>query len=101
MTSPFKPGMQRGTGAAKSHRVGPAMDSEGARTMAYRASAPLVCARCKGRIEPDALFSRRSQRVTGGAVGTLMTEIICVACRPLRLEETADGPSTLEDKQDG
>jgi len=86
----------------KSHRVGPATDSEGERTTAYRAVTDLVCVRCRGRIEPGALFSRRAQRVTGGAVGTLRTELICIACRPLRLdEENANGSASTEGEQDG
>ncbi len=79
--------------ARKSHRVGPATDDAGARTMAYRACVPFVCAVCHGPILPDQLFSRRATFVTWGAVGTGTTPPICVTCRPLRLEETTDAPA--------
>ncbi len=86
----------------KSHVVGLATDSEGARTRAYRACESLVCAQCRGAILPESIFSRRSRHVTWAAVGAVTTAPVCVTCRPLRVEETTDTLSpTGEDHHDG
>jgi len=79
----------------KSQRMGLATDSAGARTRAYRAVVALVCSQCGRAIDAGQLFSRRSQRVTWPALGTATTVPLCVACRPLRLEERGDAPATL------
>jgi len=80
---------------AKSHLVGPATLSDGGRATAYRAVTSLVCVQCRGRIERGQVFSRRAQHAIVGVMGTLRTEPVCVTCRPLRLEEDADGPASL------
>ena len=79
-------------GHAKSHVVGSATASDGARTTAYRASVPLVCAQCTGAILPGEVFSRRSQHVAWAAVGGVTMAPVCVTCRPLRMDGTADAP---------
>lgn len=45
----------------KSIYVGRALDGTTAVTTAYRAVVALKCVACKGTIDPDHLFSRRSQ----------------------------------------
>jgi hypothetical protein len=77
-------------GHVKSHVVGRATDSGGVRTTAYRAVDPFVRAQCRDAISPDHVFSRRARRAPRGGIG-LKTEPVCVACRPLRLEESVDG----------
>jgi len=99
MTSPFKPGIHRGTIAARSHRVGRATQADGAITTAYRAATTLLCSQCTQPIGPGQFFSRRSRQVRGFGMGQLQVDV-CTVCRPLRLEETADAPAALEDKQD-
>jgi len=100
MTSPFKPGMHRGTITARSHRVGRATQADGALTTAYRAAAELVCSQCTQRIGPGQLFSRRSQRVYGFSMGQLQVDV-CTACRPLQVEGDTDGSAPLVGEQDG
>jgi len=98
MTSPFTPGLPRGTGAAKSHRVGRATLLNGVGTTAYRALVDIECATCGGVIAPGDLFSRRTQRTPHhepGALELTTTEPLCLICRPLRLEENADRPAPL------
>lgn len=75
----------------KSHRVGPAIVSDGTGTIAYRAVTDLVCVQCGRAINADELFSRRAQHAPTGAIG-LKTAPICVACRPLHMEEIAAAP---------
>ncbi len=85
-------------GQARSHVVGPATDSDGMRTTAYRASVPLVCVQCTGAILPGHLFSRRSQHVTWAAVGAVTTAPVCVTCRPLQMDGTADAPAPTDEE---
>ncbi len=84
----------------KSRVVGPATDSDGMRTTAYRALEALACAHCGGAIAPDALFSRRARRArrtpvramgATGITGGTTTEPLCIACRPLRLDSAGSG----------
>jgi hypothetical protein len=81
----------------KSRVVGPATDSDGMRTTAYRALEALACAHCGGAIAPDALFSRRARRTpvramgATGITGGTTTEPLCIACRPLRLDSAGSG----------
>ncbi len=84
------------SGHVKSSRVGPATDSDGVRTTAYRAVTPVVCVQCGGAILPDHLFSRRAQRGTRAAIGVLMTVPFCVTCRPLHVEGAPDAPAPTE-----
>jgi len=85
----------------KSQRMGLAIDSEGARTTAYRACMPLVCVQCTRGIPPGHVFSRRSQQVTWPAMGAVTTAPVCIACRPLQMEGDTDGSAPLVGKQDG
>jgi len=85
-------------GQARSHVVGSATASDGARTTAYRASVPLVCAQCTGAILPDQVFSRRSPHVTSAAMGGVTTAPVCVTCRPLRIDGTADAPVPTDEE---
>ena len=78
-------------GQTKSHVVGSATASNGAHTIAYRASVLLMCVQCKGAILPDQVFSRRSQHVPVGSMRGVTAAPVCVACRPLRLDANADG----------
>jgi len=78
-------------GQAKSHVVGSATDGNGARTTAYRAVVPCVCVQCRRAILADDVFSRRSQHVPVGSMRGVTAAPVCVACRPLRLDATADG----------
>jgi len=87
---------------AKSHRVGRAtLVDDGAITTAYRAVVAFPCARCGRGIAPGALFSRRATHASIGSMGLTLTEPVCTTCRPLRLEEHANEPVAMEDKQDG
>ncbi len=82
----------------KSRVVGPATDSDGMRTTAYRAVVPFVCVQCTGAILPGHLFSRRSQHVTWAAVGAVTTAPVCVTCRPLQMDGTADAPVPTDEE---
>jgi len=82
----------------KSRVVGPATDSEGMRTMAYRAVVPCVCVQCRRAILVDDVFSRRSPHVPVGATGGVTAAPVCVACRPLRVEGATDAPAPTEGK---
>lgn len=84
-------------GQARSHVVGSATASDGARTTAYRASVPLVCAQCTGAILPDHLFSRRSSRVTWATMGAVTTAPVCVTCRPLQVDGAAAAPAPTDE----
>jgi len=87
---------------AKSHRVGRAtLVDEGAMTTAYRAVVAFLCARCGRAIAPGALFSRLATRTSIGSMALTLPEPVCATCRPLRLEEHANVPTAMEDKQDG
>ena len=72
---------------SKSNCVGRALDAAAAPTTAYRAVASFVCVECKGAIGPGALFSRRSQPVSRYMIGALTMAPVCLACRPLRVED--------------
>ncbi len=74
----------------KSHQVGRAVLDTGAVTMAYRAVVELACARCGRAIMPGDLFSRRTQRSPQRAFATMTMEPMCMACRPLRLDDAGD-----------
>jgi len=76
----------------KSRVVGPATDSDGMRTTAYRAVVPFVCVQCRRAILVDDVFSRRSQHVPVGATRGVTTAPVCATCRPLRLDANADAP---------
>ncbi len=90
-------------GQAKNHVVGPATDSEGTRTTAYRAVAEFVCAQCGGRIIADLLFSRGAQQgYRNGTFGVgLAMAPICMTCRPLRVDEAADTPAPPDGERHG
>ena len=80
----------------KSRVVGPATDSDGMRTTAYRAVVPFVCVQCRSAILVDDVFSRRSQHVPVGATRGVMTAPVCATCRPLRVEGATDAPAPTE-----
>jgi len=87
---------------SKSSRVGPATASDGARTTAYHASVPLMCAQCTGAILPGDVFSRRSQRVIRAVMGAVTMVPTCVTCRPVRVDGDVGSaaPAALaEDKE--
>ena len=87
---------------AKSHRVGRAtLVEEGAITTAYRAVVAVPCERCGRGIAPGALFSRQATHASIGSMALPLPEPVCATCRPLRLEEHANVPAAMEDKQDG
>jgi len=79
---------------AKSHRVGRATLDTGEVTTAYRVVVACACVRCAGTIAPGALFSRQTRRTPTGALGVTTTDPVCVACRPLRLENTDETAAT-------
>ncbi len=75
---------------AKSRRVGRATLDDGEVTTAYRAVVEITCNQCGRTIAQGALFSRQTRRTPPGAFGMTATDPICVACRPLRLEDTGE-----------
>ena len=84
----FGPETRRPRQIPKSHLVGQALLSDGARTTAYRAVVELICGACARPIAPDHLFSRGVQQgYRTGANGVGLARVpICETCRPLRLE---------------
>jgi len=84
-------------GQTKSHVVGPATDSDGMRTTAYRAVVPCVCVQCRRVILRDDVFSRRSQHVPVGSMRGVTAAPVCVACRPLRVEGATDAPAPTDE----
>ncbi len=80
----------------KSRIVGPARQSDGTTTTAYQAVESLVCGQCGADIAPDALFSRHGRPRVGARGGGYyqsgLTQVpVCIACRPLRVEEDDGG----------
>ncbi len=82
---------------SKSHVVGSATDSDGARTTAYLAVAEFVCVQCHTPIAPGQLFSRRARRASVSlSMHTLGAVPVCTTCRPLRVDEATDAPSPTD-----
>jgi len=75
----------------KSRVVGPAMQPDGACTVAYRALEALVCAQCGGAIDLGQFFSRHALLGSRHAMEALTKTPVCSVCRPLRMEGTTDG----------
>ncbi len=73
--------------AVKSHRVGQAMLDDGLVTPAYRAVVAFECGQCAKVIAPGALFSRQTRPAPVSAMVAPTTVPICIACRPLGLED--------------
>jgi integral membrane sensor domain MASE1 len=71
----------------KSNYVGRAIDGTASVTTAYRAVIALECVECTGAIGPGHLFSRRSQPVARRMIGALTLAPVCLACRPLRMQD--------------
>jgi len=101
MTTPFGPETGRHRRLPKSHRVGPALLPDGTHTTAYRAVGDVRCGACARLIPPGHLFSRGvQQRQRRGTFGVGLAKVpLCVACRPVQVEEDTDAPAPTDGGQ--
>jgi len=84
----------------RSHRVGRATLATGGITTAYRAVVAFTCVQCAGTIAPGALFSRQSRHTPSRGVGMPTNDPVCIACRPLRLEDTGETETAATDARE-
>ena len=90
--------MAKGRRDVRSHPIGLATLNDGRTTTAYRAVERLICATCTRPIQPDDLFSRRTQPAS--MLTARQTRVtVCAVCRPLHLEGHAVVASLAEEEQ--
>jgi len=90
-------------GRGKSLLLGPALQPDGSRTMAYRALKALVCGQCGAEIAVGRIFARHSRHLRA-ATGYLSSAPVCAICRPLRVESATEAPArvpTDEERHEG
>ncbi len=85
-------------GRGKSLLLGPAVQPDGSRTMAYRALKALVCDQCGAEIAVGQVFSRHNRHLRA-TTGYLSSAPVCALCRPLRVESAAEARAPTDEER--